>query len=62
MIEPPLPPTLVEPRREGLNRAELIELLEEQQEEAQRTVKLSLKKRYLRSFREFLGMGCAVDP
>jgi hypothetical protein len=63
---PPPPPSspsaaaaavvVVEPRREGLNRAELIELLEEQQEEAQRIVRQSKKNRYLLSFREFLGM------
>lgn len=47
---------IVAPRREGLNRGELIELLDEQQEEAQRIVRQSKKNRYLRSFREFLGM------
>lgn len=52
---------IIPPRREGLNRAELIELLEEQYEEAQRIVRQSKKSRYLRSFREFLGMGNHED-
>lgn len=49
------------PRREGLNRQELIELLDEQYEEAQRIVRQSKKNRYLRSFRDFLGMSNHED-